>query len=108
MYMLYKFILIGLGLMLGDVLMKEWSSTNYALSGNGIFAFVGALICYAAALIYYAMQLRSDSFGDATILPIIINVVAALLLTTFIYHEPLSLKQMAGAFLSIAAIFLLQ
>ncbi len=106
--MLIKFIFIGIGMVLGDLLMKNWSNHLYELRGVGLTYFLAALLMYSVSLTYYGLQLRSTNFSVATILPIIINIVIVLLITLFYYHEPLTIKQWAGVFLGVCAIFLLR
>lgn len=105
--MIIKFIIIGLAFTLGDVLMKAWSNQQYVLSGIGLAAFIAALASYIGGFIYYGLQLRTTNFGIATLLPIVINILAVFMLTIFYYHEPVSLKQSLGALLGLAAIILL-
>lgn len=105
--MVIKFILIGFGMALGDVLMKSWANNQYSLQGNSLLFLGGAILTYAASLTYYGLQLRVTNFSVATILPIIINVLIILLITIFYYHEPLSFKQWVGALLGMCAVVLL-
>lgn len=106
--MLAKFILIGIGMVMGDVFMKNWSNHFYDLRGVGLVYLISALLFYSASLTYYGLQLRSTNFGIATILPIVINILIVLLITIFYYQEPLSIKQWLGVFLGFCAIFLLR
>lgn len=106
--MLIKFVIIGIGMVLGDILMKNWSNHSYELRGVSLIYLISALLFYSASLTYYGLQLRSTNFGIATILPIVINILIVLLITVFYYHEPLSTKQWVGVFLGFFAIFLLR
>lgn len=106
--MLVKFIFIGLAYTLGDVFMKTWSNHQYTLSGLGLVVFIASMLSYMTGFVYYGLQLRTNNFGIATLLPIVINVLIILLLTIFYYQEPLSLKQCIGALLGVVAIILLR
>jgi drug/metabolite transporter (DMT)-like permease len=106
--MLLKFVLIGIGMVFGDVLMKNWANQLYSMQGSGLLYLVGALFIYSVSLTYYGLQLRSTNFSIATILPIIINILIVLLITIFYYHEPLSSKQWLGVFLGFCAVILLR
>jgi hypothetical protein len=81
--MLIKFILIGIGMVFGDVLMKNWANQLYSLHGSGLLYLVCALLSYSVSLTYYGLQLRSTNFSIATILPIVINLLVILLITIF-------------------------
>lgn len=106
--MLIKFILIGIGMVIGDVFMKIWSNQQYSLNGLGLVYVTSALIVYSASLTYYGLQLRTTNFSIATILPIVINILIVLLITFFYYHEPLSIKQWIGVLLGFCAVILLR
>ncbi len=105
--MLIKFILIGIGMALGGVFMKNWANQQYSLQGIGLLFLSSALLSYSASLTYYGLQLRSTNFSIATILPIVINILIVLLITISYYHEPLSIKQWTGVLLGFCAIALL-
>jgi drug/metabolite transporter (DMT)-like permease len=106
--MLIKFVLIGIGMVLGDIFMKNWSNYSYDLRGVGLIYLIVALLFYSVSLTYYGLQLRSTNFSIATILPIVINILIVLLITVFYYHEPLSAKQWLGVLLGFCAILLLR
>ncbi len=108
MIMLFKFILIGLGLTIGDNFMKLWARQNYSFTDSGLYFYALAILFYVSSLTYYGLQLRTTNFGVATILPILINILLVLALTFFYYHEPLTPSQMTGAVLALAAIFFLR
>lgn len=105
--MLLNFILIGLGMVLGDVFMKSWSNQNFSLHGWPIFLYIFALCSYIASLTFYGLQLRVNNFSIATTLPIIINVLVVAILTVVYYKEPLSLKAGIGILLAITSIIFL-
>ncbi len=105
--MFIKFLIVGIAFTIGDVLMKIWSNQNYSFASTGLLTFLTALFIYGAGFVYYGLQLKTNNFGVATLLPIVINILLVLLLTVFYYHEPLSSKQWIGAFLGIAAVILL-
>ncbi len=102
--MIFKFILIGLGMVVGDLLMKSWSNHEYSLRGISLYIYIAALCAYAASLTYYGKQLHVTNFSIATTLPIIINIIVVAFITTYFYNEPLSLYAIIGTSLAILSI----
>jgi uncharacterized protein (DUF486 family) len=102
--MILKFILIGLGMVLGDLLMKTWSNYNYSLQGLSLIIYLSALLTYGTALTYYGHQLQTTNFSIATTLPIILNIIIIAALTIFYYKEPLSLNALLGTALALLSI----
>ena len=103
--MIFKFILIGLGMVMGDLLMKTWSNHDYSLRGISLVIYVAALCSYTTSLTYYGKQLQETNFSIATTLPIIINIIVVALITVFFYKEPFSLYAIIGTSLALLSIF---
>lgn len=101
------FIIIGLGLALGDVIMKYWIVSGAHYSGIGLMFYVLALGVYSMSLTLFAYQLRTTPFSIATILPILINIVAVFLLSQLFYHKSITGRQFIGVAMALVAIFFL-
>ena len=102
--MILKFILIGLGMVVGDLCMKSWANHNYSLQGISLVFYILALLAYISSLTFYGKQLQITNFSIATTLPIIINIIAIALVTVFYYKESLSLNALIGTSLAILSI----
>ena len=104
--MLWKLLLVGLGLTSGDVLMKQWMLGGASFKNASLLVYLSALVVYGASLTLYSYQLRTMNFGVATITPILTNIVAVSLLSFFYYKESLSFYQGAGVLLALLSIIL--
>ena len=104
--MLWKLLLVGLGLTTGDVLMKQWMLGGASFKNASFSLYLSALAIYGVSLTLYAYQLRTTNFGIATITPILTNIIAVSLLSFFYYKESLSSYQSAGIALAFIAIVL--
>lgn len=104
--MLWKFILIGLGMTCGDVLMKQWVISGASLKDSSILIYFLALVVYGASLTTYAYQLFTTNISIATITPILVNVIIISLLSFFYYKESISAYQGVGILLAFCAIAL--
>lgn len=105
--MLINFILIGLGMVLGDIFMKTWANQNFSLHGTALLIYALALVSYIVSLTFYGLQLRENNFSIATTLPIIINVLIVAIATVIYYKEPLSAKAIIGILFAVAAVIFL-
>lgn len=105
--MIFKFVLIGFGMVVGDVLMKSWAEKGYVFSGGSLFVYILAISVYAVSLTYYGKQLHNTNFSVATTLPICINIVTVALLTYFYYKDTLSLYAITGTLFAFVAIIFL-
>ena len=104
--MLWKLILVGMGLTIGDVLMKQWMLGGASFKKAMFILYISALIVYGASLTLEAFQLRTMNLSIAVITPILINIVAISLLSFFYYKEGLSIYQSAGIGLAVVSIVL--
>ncbi len=105
--MLVKLILVGLGMVLGDILMKTWIVSGGGFKNSSIIYFILALVIYGVSLTGYAYQLKTTNFGIATSVPILINVVTVALISFFYFKEVLSLLQIVGIIFACISIVLL-
>lgn len=101
------FILIGIGLSLGDVLMNHWADNGSRFSGQLIFVYLLALVIYCATLTLYAYQLKTTQLSIATIIPVLINVAIVFTVSTFFLHEKINTYQLVGISLALVAIVFL-
>ena len=104
--MLWKLILVGVGLTIGDVLMKQWMLGGASFKKVMLVLYLSALVVYCASLTLEAFQLRTTNLSIAVITPILINIIAISLLSFFYYKEGLSLYQSAGIGLAVVSIVL--
>lgn len=104
--MLWKLIVVGLGLVAGDLLMKNWIISGASFKNLSLGVYISALVIYGGSLTLYAYQLRTMNFGIATIVPILVNIIVVALISFFYYKEALSVYQSIGILLAIGAIFL--
>lgn len=104
--MLWKLIIVGFGLVAGDLFMKFWSTSGATFKDVSVVLYLLGVTFYGASFTLYAYQLRTVNFGIATIVPILINIVAVALISFFYYKEALSLYQVIGIFLAVVAILL--
>lgn len=104
--MMWKLIIVGIGLVVGDLLMKNWIIAGASFKNLSVAIYLSALIVYSGSLTLYAYQLRTMNFGIATIVPILINIVVVALISFFYYKEALSLSQSIGIFLAVGAVIL--
>lgn len=104
--MLWKLVVVGLGLVAGDVLMKKWSISGETFRDLSVVFYILGVAVYGASFTLYAYQLRTVNFGIATIVPILINIIVVALISFFYYKEALSIYQGIGIFLAIFAVIL--
>ena len=103
-HMLTNFIIVGIGMVVGDVFMKSWAMEGYALHGMPLLLYVSGMLVYAGSLTFYAKQLHVTNFSVATTLPMMINIVAVALLTVFFYREAFSVVEWVATVLALASI----
>ena len=101
------FIFIGIGMALGDVLMKQWIVNGAEFRGMPLVYYVSALIVYCTSLTLFAYQLRVTPLSIAAILPILINIIVIFCIGLTFYNEKLSYYQLAGVGISLVALFFL-
>lgn len=101
------FLLIGIGLSLGDVLMNHWADNDSRFSGQPLFVYLLALLIYCASLTLYAYQLKTTQLSIATIIPVLVNVAIVFTVSTFYLHEKINTFQLIGISLALVAIVFL-
>lgn len=104
--MIWKLIIVGLGLVVGDLLMKNWIIAGASFKNMSLVVYLSALAIYGGSLTLYAYQLRTINFGIATIVPILVNIIVVALISFFYYKEALSLYQSIGILLAVIAVVL--
>jgi multidrug transporter EmrE-like cation transporter len=92
----------GIILTAGDILMKEWVSTNRYL-----FYFIG-LAVYLIGLNFLAQSFKFKNIAVASVIFVIFNVVTLSLVSWIYFKETLSIMQIIGIALGIAAIIVLE
>ena len=101
------FLLIGVGLSLGDMIMNHWADGGSRFVGSWLFLYVLALVVYCASLTLYAYQLKTTQLSIATIIPILINVAIVFTYSTFYLQEKVNTYQLIGVSLALVAIVFL-
>jgi len=104
--MLWKLILVGVGLTIGDVLMKQWMLGGASFKKVMFVLYLSALIVYGASLTLEAFQLRTTNLSIAVITPILVNIIAISLISFFYYKEGLTIYQSTGIGLALISIVL--
>lgn len=104
--MLWKLILVGIGLTIGDVLMKQWMLGGASFKKIMLVLYLSALVIYCTSLTLEAFQLRTMNLSIAVITPILVNIIAISLLSFFYYKEGLSPYQGVGIVLALISIVL--
>lgn len=85
-----------------DVLFKRWSLENRAILlgiGLGLY-FIGT--------IFWAFSLRYDLLSRAVTFFTVANLLAAVLVGVFVFHDELTLVQKVGVGLGVASVLLLE
>lgn len=101
------FLIIGIGLAIGDVLMNHWADSGSRFVEQKLFVYLLALVVYISSLTLYAYQLKTNPLSVATITPMLINVTIIFLVSVFYFHEKITGYQLIGIILAILAIFFL-
>lgn len=101
------FIIIGVGLAIGDVLMNHWADGGSRYHGSSLAIYIAAVIVYTASLTLYAYQLKTTQLSIATIIPVLINVGIVFAVSAFYLHEKVSAYQYTGIFLALMALIFL-
>lgn len=102
--MMWKLIIVGIGLVIGDLLMKNWIISGASFRNTSLIMYLSAVVVYGGSLTLYAYQLRTMNFGIATIIPILVNIIVVVLISFFYYKEALSFYQGIGILLAVFAI----
>lgn len=100
-------VLIGLGLAIGDFLMKKWMLLGYAWSGESLGYVVAALFVYCVSLLGYGYLLSFYNLNVATLVSVTVNVFVVMIIGTFLFNEPLNLYHGAGIALCFAGLSLI-
>lgn len=92
----------GLITTLGDVVMKHWTVTN-----NRLFYIIGLFI-YLFGLAFLAQSYKFENIAVASLIFVIINIILLSFLSFFYFRESLSYLQIAGLFVGMVSIALLE
>ena len=92
----------GLGLTIGDVIIKKWVTTN-----NHIFYLVG-MVAYVIAIGFLAESLKYKNMAVANAICVGFNVVTLVIVSWFYFKETLTITQLIGIGLVIAGIVVLE
>ncbi len=92
----------GLTLTIGDLFMKEWVTTNKS------WIYLIGIIIYIIGLNFLAFSFKYKNIAVATVIFILINITSLLIFSYFYFHEKLSVMEIGGILLGIAAIVMLE
>jgi drug/metabolite transporter (DMT)-like permease len=98
---------IGLGMAVGDILMKKWMLAGYAVSGSALAWLCSALAVYGISLVGYGFLLKTLNLNVATLVTVSFNVLVVALIGTFIFGESINGHQIAGMILCLLGIGLI-
>lgn len=101
---LYAMALVaGLTGGLGDILLYKWAK------GAGELKYiVSGFVCWAIALVFFAMMLKKGLLADCVILFLLANCAIALIAGPIIFHDPMSRQKWLGVALAITALVLIE
>ena len=92
----------GIILTIGDIVLKKWVTTSYSL-----FYVLGILL-YFVSMLFLAQSYKYEDVIVASMLMILFNIVTLTIVGVFVFKENITLYEMGGIFLGIAAICLLE
>ena len=92
----------GIIMTIGDIVMKEW-----VLHSTGKFYF-GGLIFYLIGLVFLAQSYKREDIAVASVILIIFNVVSLSLVGYFVFKENITVYEIIGIVLGIAAMIFLE
>ena len=92
----------GLFLTGGDIVFKYWlENERTTLYGLG-------LVLYIAGLMFLVQSFKFENMAVASTMLVIFNIISLAVASWFLFHEKLSLIQIAGVCVAIFAIVLLE
>jgi multidrug transporter EmrE-like cation transporter len=92
----------GVILTFGDIIMKRWVTTN------NYWLYISGLAIYLVGLNFLAQSFRYKNIAVASVILVIFNVAILALVSWLYFKEALSLMQILGIVLGIAAIVILE
>ena len=92
----------GVILTAGDIILKKWIETNKSL-----FYVIGILI-YIVGLNFLAQSFKFKNIAVASVMMVIINVIILSIFSWLYFKETLSIYQIIGIILGLAAITILE
>lgn len=99
------FVLIALAVafeVVSDTLFKHWSNTDRTL-----WIVIGVVL-YVASTVFWAFSLKHESLSKSIMVFTITNVIAVLAVGRWVFHETLSARAMAGIFLGLIGLVLME
>lgn len=98
------FLAIGGGIILtvGDIVLKKWVTTSYNL-----FYFLGIFL-YFISMNFLAQSYKYEDVAIASMMMIIFNITTLTLVGYFIFKENITVYEIAGIFLGMISLFLLE
>jgi len=92
----------GIGLTIGDIIMKKW-----AMTGNAIFYVIG-MIAYMIAIGFLAESFKYKNLAVANAICVGLNVVTLVIVSWFYFKEALTISQTIGVLLIVIGIVIIE
>lgn len=98
------FLAIGGGIILtiGDIVLKKWVTTSYN------FFYILGIFLYFISMNFLAQSYKYEDVAVASMMMIIFNIITLTLVGYFVFKENITVFEIAGIFLGMASIFLLE
>jgi multidrug transporter EmrE-like cation transporter len=92
----------GLILTAGDIVLKKWVNTNFA------YYYVFGILLYLISLNILAFTYKFEDIAVASLVMVLFNVLTLTLLGYFVFKENITVYEITGIALGIAAIIFLE
>ena len=99
----FLYVIFGsLALTVGDLFMKTWVDKN----SHGDFSI--GLACYMIGMLFLAFSFKYKNIAIASMMLVLFNIITLLIVSWFLFKEPITIKEGIGMALGISAIILLE
>jgi multidrug transporter EmrE-like cation transporter len=92
----------GLAMTIGDVIMKKW------IQNQSISDFWIGFLAYMAGMICLAHSFKYKNIAVASMLLVIFNVIALVIISHVVFQEKLSVQQMVGIIVGLVSVIILE
>lgn len=99
----FLYVILGsISLTIGDIFMRKWVADDSY--GNFSIGF----ICYLFGMLFLAFSFKYKNIAIASMLLVLFNIITLLIVSWYMFKEPISTKEIIGIALGISAIILLE
>lgn len=99
----FLYVILGsISLTIGDIFMKKW------VADNSYTNFSVGFICYLIGMVFLAFSFKYKNIAIASMLLVLFNIITLLIVSWFMFKEPISIKEIIGIGLGVSAIILLE